>query len=263
MRAASAHGTDLVVLSGGVFQNRRLLEAASAGLDARRSAGPHAGAASRQRRRHRLRSGRRRRAAVCGLSVDVRATSPQSTVRHILEQTVFIRGGERAVRRADGGRTRARGPTSCGRRSAGGPPPGSPPSRWRGASSALAMERDGGARRARPRCGCPDRSSRRGCGSCRPGAACSDRASRAPGRAVGEPHAAGWRRTAARYRDVMAVVVVFRCDICGARPDPETQFSLERQLLDLRHGEYVDADPGRWLTWHGRGIYGPASLRVR
>ena len=27
-------------------------------------------------------------------------------------------------------------------------------------------------------------------------------------------------------------------------------------MLDLRFGEYVDADPGRWLTWHGRGIYG-------
>ena len=33
-----------------------------------------------------------------------------------------------------------------------------------------------------------------------------------------------------------------------------------RQLLDLRHGEYVDAEPGRWLTWHGRGIYGPTRL---
>ena len=33
VRAASAHGTDRVVLSGGVFQNRRLLESASAGLD--------------------------------------------------------------------------------------------------------------------------------------------------------------------------------------------------------------------------------------
>ena len=31
-RAASEHGTELVVLSGGVFQNRRLLEAAAAGL---------------------------------------------------------------------------------------------------------------------------------------------------------------------------------------------------------------------------------------
>ena len=55
----------------------------------------------------------------------------------------------------------------------------------------------------------------------------------------------------------MPVVVVFSCEICGARPDPETQASLEQQLLDLRHGEYVDAEPGRWLTWHGRGIYGP------
>ena len=50
--------------------------------------------------------------------------------------------------------------------------------------------------------------------------------------------------------------VVFRCDVCGRRPDPETQAALQRQLLDLRHGEYVDAEPGRWLTWHGRGIYG-------
>ena len=55
----------------------------------------------------------------------------------------------------------------------------------------------------------------------------------------------------------MPVAVLFSCDICGARPDPDTQRALERQLLDLRHGEYVDADPGGWLTWHGRGIYGP------
>jgi hydrogenase maturation protein HypF len=34
LRSARACGTDLVVLSGGVFQNRRLLEAASCGLDA-------------------------------------------------------------------------------------------------------------------------------------------------------------------------------------------------------------------------------------
>jgi len=56
------------------------------------------------------------------------------------------------------------------------------------------------------------------------------------------------------------VTVVFRCEICGARPDLETQVALERQLLDLRHGEYVDArpsPPAPWLTWHGRGIYGP------
>jgi hypothetical protein len=49
---------------------------------------------------------------------------------------------------------------------------------------------------------------------------------------------------------------VFACEFCGARPDPETEGSLRRQMLDLRFGEYVDADPGNWLTWHGRGIYG-------
>ena len=55
----------------------------------------------------------------------------------------------------------------------------------------------------------------------------------------------------------MPVSVVFRCDVCGCPPDPETRADLVRQLLDLRHGEYVDAEPGRWLTWHVRGIYGP------
>ena len=54
----------------------------------------------------------------------------------------------------------------------------------------------------------------------------------------------------------MPASVAFRCDVCGRRPDPETQAALQRQLLDLRHGEYVDAEPGRWLTWHGRGVYG-------
>ena len=55
----------------------------------------------------------------------------------------------------------------------------------------------------------------------------------------------------------MPVRVIFRCETCGCSPDPETHADLLRQLLDLRHGEYVDAEPGRWLTWHGRGIYGP------
>ena len=59
-----------------------------------------------------------------------------------------------------------------------------------------------------------------------------------------------------RSLDGVPVKVVFSCETCGARPDPETQIALEHQLLDLRHGEYVDADPGNWLTWHGRGIYG-------
>ena len=55
----------------------------------------------------------------------------------------------------------------------------------------------------------------------------------------------------------MPVRLVFECEICGRRPDSATQAELEHQLLDLRHGEYLDADPGGWLTWHGRGIYGP------
>jgi hypothetical protein len=53
----------------------------------------------------------------------------------------------------------------------------------------------------------------------------------------------------------MPVAVLFTCELCGARPDATAQKALERQLLDLRHGEYVDAED--WLTWHGRGIYGP------
>lgn len=28
------------------------------------------------------------------------------------------------------------------------------------------------------------------------------------------------------------------------------------QLQLLLHGTYIDAEPGNWLTWHGRGTYG-------
>ena len=55
----------------------------------------------------------------------------------------------------------------------------------------------------------------------------------------------------------MPVKIVFRCEVCGARPDPATRISLECMLLDLRHGEYVDAAAGGSPTWHGRPIYGP------
>jgi hypothetical protein len=54
----------------------------------------------------------------------------------------------------------------------------------------------------------------------------------------------------------MPVRLIFTCEVCGAHPDPVTQASLERQLLHHRFGEYVDAGPGRWLVWHGRGLYG-------
>jgi hypothetical protein len=39
--------------------------------------------------------------------------------------------------------------------------------------------------------------------------------------------------------------VIFRCEFCDARPDPETQASLEGQLRELAFGEYVDILPGR------------------
>jgi hypothetical protein len=51
--------------------------------------------------------------------------------------------------------------------------------------------------------------------------------------------------------------VIFRCEFCDARPDPETQASLVGQLRELAFGEYVDILPGRWLVWHGNGPLGP------
>ena len=55
----------------------------------------------------------------------------------------------------------------------------------------------------------------------------------------------------------MPVRVIFRCQFCAAVPDPQTQRSLEGQLRELVCGEYLDALPGRWLVWHGRGPFGP------
>lgn len=52
------------------------------------------------------------------------------------------------------------------------------------------------------------------------------------------------------------VKLIFRCETCGSMPDEETRAALERELLDPRFGEYVDAEPGHWLIWHGRGLYG-------
>ncbi len=55
--AASRAGVELVVLSGGVFQNRRLLGDTAERLEALGLAGARAGAAPAQRRRHRVRPG--------------------------------------------------------------------------------------------------------------------------------------------------------------------------------------------------------------
>jgi hypothetical protein len=53
------------------------------------------------------------------------------------------------------------------------------------------------------------------------------------------------------------VRVIFRCQFCDTVPDDETQQSLQRQLRELAFGEYLDALPGRWLVWQGRGPLGP------
>jgi hypothetical protein len=55
----------------------------------------------------------------------------------------------------------------------------------------------------------------------------------------------------------MPARIRFHCQFCDARPDAETQRSLERGLRELAFGEYVDVPPGRWLVWHGRGPLGP------
>ena len=55
----------------------------------------------------------------------------------------------------------------------------------------------------------------------------------------------------------MPVKPLFRCQFCDERPDGETQRELECQLPDAYYGRYVDANPGRWLVWHGHGLLGP------
>jgi hypothetical protein len=55
----------------------------------------------------------------------------------------------------------------------------------------------------------------------------------------------------------MPVRLLFKCEICGRAPAPATQATLETQLQELLCGEYVDAEPERWLVWHGGGPYGP------
>jgi len=54
----------------------------------------------------------------------------------------------------------------------------------------------------------------------------------------------------------MPVKVLFRCEFCGAEPNDETRPSLEAQLQELLFGTYLDAEPERWLVWHGGGLYG-------
>ena len=55
----------------------------------------------------------------------------------------------------------------------------------------------------------------------------------------------------------MSARFIFRCQFCDAQPDPLTQLSLERTVVEITFGTYVDAMPERWLVWHGHGPYGP------
>lgn len=56
----------------------------------------------------------------------------------------------------------------------------------------------------------------------------------------------------------MSCRLIFRCEFCDARPDEETEAGLVESLSLLMFGTYADIEPGNWLVWHGRGIYGPA-----
>lgn len=55
----------------------------------------------------------------------------------------------------------------------------------------------------------------------------------------------------------MSVRPIFRCQFCESAPDADTQASLEQQLRAELFVEYLDAPPSNWLTWPGRGLFGP------
>jgi hypothetical protein len=48
--------------------------------------------------------------------------------------------------------------------------------------------------------------------------------------------------------------LIFRCETCGCTAEEAIRECLERELLDPRFGEYVDAQPGHWPIWRGRGL---------
>ena len=54
----------------------------------------------------------------------------------------------------------------------------------------------------------------------------------------------------------MAVRVLFGCEYCDARPDADTQRTLQGQLRDRSCGAYYDAQPGGWLIWTAGGALG-------
>jgi hypothetical protein len=71
------------------------------------------------------------------------------------------------------------------------------------------------------------------------------------------PLCAGLRRGRERILARVQVGLVFRSQFRGVAPDPELEHSLTGQPQALGFREYVDAGPGDWLVWPGRGPYGP------
>jgi hypothetical protein len=57
---------------------------------------------------------------------------------------------------------------------------------------------------------------------------------------------------------LVPVGFIFRCQFCSEQPDPLTQLRLQGAMREFVWGAYQNALPGRWLIWHGRGLYGPA-----
>ena len=55
---------------------------------------------------------------------------------------------------------------------------------------------------------------------------------------------------------VMAVRFIFRCQFCDAQPDPLTQLSLQKAMREITWGAYQNVLPGKWLMFHGHGLYG-------
>ena len=56
----------------------------------------------------------------------------------------------------------------------------------------------------------------------------------------------------------MPISFIFRCQFCDEKPDPLTQLNLVKAMRENTWGAYQDALPGRWLVFHGRGLYGSA-----
>ena len=143
--AAAATGTELAVLSGGVFQNRRLLEAVAAGLEQARPARAVARAAPARRRRDLVRAGGGGGPAAGGGVMD-------TDLEQVLAAPVFVGGANRqfgklTIEQVRGHATELRDATGWGRPRAWprSPAPGaSCRSRWSGPERDGWPELDGG-----------------------------------------------------------------------------------------------------------------------